>query len=110
MIKAINQIAIFFLEIVMLISYGYFGFTQPLNFITRLLFAIVIVFAAIALWAIFAAPKSRRRLEMPYLIIFRASMFFVAALFVFLTGYKNFAITLAALTIITQTISYFTEP
>ena len=109
MIKTINQIVVFFLEIIMLIVFGYFAFTTKWSFILKLLSSIFMVTTAIALWAFFAAPKSGHRLKMPYLAIFRAGMFLLAALLLFLSGNVNLAIALAALVIVTQIISYFTE-
>ncbi len=109
MIKSLNQILVFILEIIMLISYGYFGMTRQWNLAVKLSFTIIVVSIAILLWSIFAAPKSGRRLEMPYLSIFRALMFSLAAFLLFESGHKNFAIIIFVLSLLTQTISFFTE-
>lgn len=109
MIKIMNQGAIFLLEITMLVSYGYYGITRQWGLGAKLLFTVFILSIAIALWSIFAAPKSGHRLEMPYLAIFRGGMFFIAAFFLFQTGYKNIALLLVVLAIITQVVSLFTE-
>ncbi len=109
MIKSANQITVFVLELIMFITYGYYGMSKQWNFIPRHLFTMLIVSAAITLWAILAAPKSAHRLKMPYLLIFRATMFLFAAMFLLQLEHKNMAIAMALLTIITQTISYFTE-
>ncbi len=109
MIKVITQIITFLLEITMLITYGHYGLNRPWDFMYRLLFAILIISVAVLLWSVFAAPKSEYRLEMPYLVIFRAGMFFIAAVFLFQSGYRNIAIALSAVTIVTQTTSYFVE-
>lgn len=108
-IKITNQTITFLLEIAMLISFGYYGMTRSWHFFPRLLFTIVILAVAIGLWAILAAPKSARRLKMPYQTIFRIAMFLLSASLLFQTGQKGIAIILACLAIITQTISYFTE-
>ena len=109
MIKSINQIFVFILEIIMLISYGYFGMTRQWNLASRLLLALLIVSIAILLWARFAAPKSVHRLRMPYLAFFRVLMFSVSAFMLFQSGHKNFALIVFAFALLTQTISYFTE-
>lgn len=108
-IKTINQIATFALEITMFIAYGYYGLNRTWSLTYRILFTTLIISTAIALWAIFAAPKAGHRLEMPYLAIFRAGMFFIAAFFLFQSGYKNIAVILAGFIIITQIVSYFAE-
>lgn len=109
MIKSINQIVAFALEIIMLVTYGYFGMTRPWNLIVRLLFTILVISLAVLLWSKFAAPKSGQRLKMPYLALFRAAMFLVAAFFLFQTGHKNLAFMVTGVIIITQLVSYFTE-
>lgn len=109
MIKLINQVVVFILEIIMLITFGYFGFARQWNIIPKILLTIFIIATAIGLWAIFAAPRSGHRLEMPYLAIFRASMFLLAAFLLFQLENKNLAIALATLAIVTQIISYLNE-
>jgi hypothetical protein len=108
-IKITNQALTFLLEIAMLISFGYYGMTRSWNFFPRLLFTIAILAIAICLWAILAAPKSTRRLKMPYQAIFRIGMFLLSAFLLFQSGQKGIAIMLACFAMVTQAISYFTE-
>jgi len=61
------------------------------------------------LWAFFAAPKSVHRLKMPYLAIFRASIFLIASFLLYQTEQKNIAIAFALLAIVTQAVSFFAE-
>lgn len=109
MIKGINLVIVFLLEVAMLVSYGLYGMTRQWSFLPKLLFTIFIISTAIVLWSIFAAPKSGYRLEMPYLAIFRAGMFLLSAWCLYESGYKNIALVLALLTAITQIVSLFTE-
>jgi uncharacterized protein DUF2568 len=109
MIKSLNQIVVFILEIIMLFSYGYFGMRMQWNSSSRVVFTILFLSGAIILWSIFAAPKSRHRLKMPYLPIFRMLMFSLSAFLFFQSGHKNFAIMIFILALLTQTIGYFTE-
>jgi len=53
-IKIINQVTVFLLEITMLIAYGFYGMTRQWNFLPKLLFTIGIFSAAIILWSVFA--------------------------------------------------------
>jgi uncharacterized protein DUF2568 len=109
MIKSINQILVFILEMIMLFSYGYFGMTRQWNFSPKLLFTFLFVSAAIILWSIFAAPKSGRRLAMPYLSIFRMLMFSLSAFLLVECGYKNFGMIVFIFSLVTQAMSLFTE-
>ncbi len=109
MIRTVNQVIVLLLEIIMFITFTYFGLTRQLNFVPKILLTLIIISTSIALWAIFAAPKSGHRLEMPYLALFRAAMFFLAALLLFQLENRRLAIALATMAIVTQIISYFKE-
>lgn len=109
MLKIINQITTFLLEIAMLASLGYYGMSRSWNLLPRLLLGIGLIGIAISLWAVFAAPKSGKRLRMPYLVIFRACMFILASILLFMSGQKSYAILFVVLAIVSQTVSYFTE-
>ncbi len=109
MIKFLNQILVFILEIAMLISYGYFGLTREWNFPLKISFSVILVCIAILVWSIFAAPKSGHRLEMPYLQIFRMFMFSLSAFLLFQSGLKNFAALTFILALLSQIICLFTE-
>lgn len=109
MLKTINQVIVFLLEMAMLVTYGYYGMTRPWNLALKLLFTFLILAAAIGLWSVFAAPKSGQRLEMPYLALFRAGMFLTAAFLLFQCGHRNTALIFAVIILITQAVSWFTE-
>jgi hypothetical protein len=47
---------------------------------------------------------------MPYLALFRALILSFSAWLLFQSGHKNFAVFIFVLTLLTQTVSYFTEP
>jgi hypothetical protein len=109
MLKSTNQILVFFLELAMLTIYANYGYSMHTNIFIRSAFAILLTLTAIILWARFAAPKSTHRLTMPYLAVFRTTMFLTAAFLVHKLGYENIAILMTAMIIITQIISYFSE-
>lgn len=108
MVKSVNQTFVFFMELVMIGSLAYYGYKQS-TFVNRYLLAILLPAIAITLWAIFAAPKSSNRLNLPYLVIFRAAMFLIASLLLYLSGNKVVAWITAIIAIVTQVIAYYTE-
>jgi len=107
--KTLNQAIVFLLEISMLISLGYYGFSKSWSLLPKTIFAFFLIVFAIFLWAFFAAPKSVHRLKMPYLAIFRASIFLIASFLLYQTEQKNIAIAFAVLAIVTQAVSFFAE-
>lgn len=109
MLKSAIQIVVFLLELCMLAAFGCYGYSRPADMLLRVGLAAGLVIAAIILWAVLAAPNSRYRLPLPALAIFRATMFLVAAFFVYCLGYRNMAFIMAAIAVTTQILSCFTE-
>ncbi|MEX6686820.1 YrdB family protein [Danxiaibacter flavus] len=109
MLKAIFQVIVFIMELVMLYSFGFFAYKAGSNTLTHYTLAILLTAGCIILWGVFAAPKSAKRLNMPYLGLFRCGMFLTAALFLFLLDLKTMAIAMAALAVITQVASFYVE-
>lgn len=109
MLKTLNQTITFLLEVAMLISFGYYPMVKSWNLLPKISLAISLIVAAVLLWAIFAAPRSVNRLDMPYLALFRGALFLIASFLLYQSGQKNIALVLAALAIVTQTFSFITN-
>jgi hypothetical protein len=62
-LKAANLALSFFLELCMVVAYGYWGFTTGSDLVGQLLLGIGVPLAVIIVWGIFMAPASRRRLR-----------------------------------------------
>lgn len=110
MLKIINQTIVFLIELIMFGSFAYFGFQKGNDLFQKYGFAIILSFLAIFMWAYWAAPKSGNRLSMPYLAIFRLSLFLLASYFLHKCGHTKFALILAFISLITQISSVFLEP
>ena len=87
-LKYLNYFIVFILELVMIASFAYYGYRRNTTQFNRYLLAFSLSFAAIILWAWFAAPKSSHKLRMPYLALFRAAMFLAASFAMWQLGYK----------------------
>ena len=85
--KAFHDIIAFIVEIVMLIALGIAGYQLVTVLFLKYILAIVLPVLAIILWAIWAAPKSKRRLRFPWLSVFKITLFAITALLLFLTGH-----------------------
>lgn len=109
MVKIALQSLAFILEVIMLGVFGYYGYQNPFWHLPATLSSVILIGLGIILWGILAAPKSKNRLKMPYLALFRGVMFLLAAFFLFQSGFKNYAVIMAFLAISTQIVSYFTE-
>ncbi|AHM59321.1 hypothetical protein D770_05270 [Flammeovirgaceae bacterium 311] len=109
MLKIINQTIVFLIELIMFGSFAYFGFQKGNGLFEKYGFAIILTLLAIILWAYWAAPKSNNRLTMPYLAMFRLSLFFLASYFLYRCGQTKFAIILTIVSAVTQIASIFLE-
>ncbi len=105
-IKAINLIATFFLEIAMLVSFGYFGFHYPQNTVMKYIAMIGLPLTAISLWGIFAAPKSKFRLQQPSRILFALALFGISIFLLNETEKIMLAAVFAVMVIINQLLLF----
>lgn len=109
MLRYTNQIAVFIIELIMIGSLAYFGFQKGSSTIAKYALAIMLPVLAILLWSYFAAPKSSHRLKMPYLALFRLTLFLIASYLLYKCNKSEAAILVAVLSTITQVVSYFLD-
>jgi hypothetical protein len=96
-LRAANLTLAFGLEIAMLVALGYAGFAATDIQWLRYLLLIGWPALAIVLWAIWAAPKSGRRLPAPALLVFKAAMFGVTTFLLYAAGANAAALLFGAL-------------
>jgi hypothetical protein len=103
-IKAVNLAVAFFLELSMIVAFGYFGFHYPKIILIKYILLILLPVIAMALWGYFAAPKSQHQLHQPFRYFFALAMFGAATALLFLTGNTMLASVFAILVLINQTL------
>lgn len=106
-LKNISSTIVFFLELWMLYAFALFGYNNGSTTISKYVWAILLPATVIAIWAVFAAPKSKNRLKSPYQQLLRIVLFLAAAWFLYTIHQPVSAIILAALAVVTQIISYY---
>jgi hypothetical protein len=75
----------------------------------KILFAILAPLSAAVLWGIFAAPKSRKRLKQPLLLVFKLVMFIGTAILLYLSGHIYVAAVLTFFALLNQSLSIITN-
>jgi glucose uptake protein GlcU len=98
--RAANLALKFLLELAALASFGYAAYVATPNGLLAAAVAVLAPLAGAAIWGIFAAPKSTRRLRDPALLIFETLFFAAAALALLYTGDLNGGIVLFALFVV----------
>lgn len=105
-IKSINLASAFFLEIAMILAFGYFGFHYPQNILLKYVLMIALPLVAIILWGYFAAPKSKHRLQQPYRVLFALAIFGASVFLLNMTGKTMLAAVFAIMVIINQLLAF----
>ncbi len=86
-LRQANLLLAFIIELGMLAALCYAGWTIPHVLWLRIVLAVGLPAIAIALWAMWAAPKAgKRRLKMPALLWFKIAIFLAAAAALWLAG------------------------
>lgn len=95
----------FLLEICMLLSLSYWGFHNHASY----LYGIGLPLLAALLWGIFAAPKSKNRLQMPYRMFFSIGFFWISGILLYETGLTLYAIAFMIVAFISGILAYIFE-
>lgn len=90
--KPLFQLFAFLLELCLLAAIGYWGFRFGETTLLKYVYGIGLPLIAAILWGIFAAPKSKRRLEFSYRLIFESILFILAAFLLYNAGQRSLAI------------------
>jgi hypothetical protein len=106
-IKLINKGIMFLLEICMLLSLSYWGFHNHASM--AYLYGIGLPVLVALLWGVFAAPKSKKRLPMPYRTFFSIGMFWMSGILLYATGLTVYAIAFMIVAFISGTLAYIFE-
>ncbi|WP_420148289.1 YrdB family protein [Spirosoma sp.] len=102
LIRAIHQAIYFMVELSMLASLSYAGFSSAYH---NYLLGIGLPLSAIILWGIFAAPRSTYRLDLPYRSLFTISLFGLSAFLLYQTGQAHLAILFGSIALLSEIIA-----
>ena len=95
LLKGINLALSFFLELVAVAAFAYWGFTISDSGTLNVVLGIGMAVASIVLWGIYAAPKSQRRLQGSALLVFKIIFFALAVIALITAGSTTLGVTLA---------------
>ena len=101
-LKQINQVVAFLLELVMLYMLAVGGNQFGKGNGWRYVLAVGLPVLAIGLWGYFSAPRSEHRLVFPYLSIFHFVLFGSTALLWYLTGHQRSAVLFLVIVILSE--------
>ena len=105
LIKSINQVIYFLVELSMLASLGYTGFQLSQHPFGKYVTGIGLPLLAAILWGVFAAPRSAHRLELPYRSLFALTLFGLTVFLLYRTGQTRLAIYFGSIALICESIA-----
>lgn len=101
-IKSLNLALAFFLELCLLVALGYWGFRIGSGWVARIALGIGVPAVVIAIWGVFLAPTSSRRLHGPWLLLAMIVLFGAATAALYAAGRPTLACVLAALFVVNR--------
>lgn len=107
LIKFINQIIAFLLELFMFISLAYLGFQNGKTVLLKYLLTIGLPLIAIILWGLFAAPNSSYRLEHTPRIFFELVLFLSTAILFYKSEHTTIAFTFGVIVLLCEATAFF---
>lgn len=105
-VKQVNLLVSFLLELVMLYFYSLWAYKTGESEIVKYILAIVIPAAVVAIWAIWAAPKSKYRLINPYRSILKISLCLLAAFLCYKAGQPIWALWFGGIVFINAGLAF----
>ncbi|HEY4788167.1 MAG TPA: YrdB family protein [Bacteroidales bacterium] len=105
-IKSLNLLVSFLLELMMLCLYSYWAYHSREIVVMRYLLAVLVPVAAVVLWGIWAAPKSKRRLKNPARSVFKLALLLLSAVLCFKAGQQSWAIWFGIVTLLNAGLAF----
>ena len=105
-LKIINSVLAFSLELSMFFSISYWGFLQGKTSFSKWAIAIILLAISVTLWGILASPNSQTRLKFPLRLIFEVSMFLIASFLLYKSNLTTLSIWFALLSIVSVSIAF----
>jgi Na+-transporting NADH:ubiquinone oxidoreductase subunit NqrE len=103
-LKVANLALSFFLELCMVLAYGYWGFKTGNGLVIQFLLGIGVPLVVIVIWGIFLAPASKQRLQgVPHWML-EIILFVAAIVALFVAGQPTWATIFAVLYAINVTL------
>ena len=106
LLKNLNLALAFLLELLVLAALCYFGFVIGPNIFVRISLGLGLPIVAIVIWAIFGAPRSKRRLKgFPFLLL-QIIFFGSAAVALYVAGQRVLGIIFALVFVLNTILAY----
>lgn len=104
--KVLNMVLAFLVELAALAGYAYWGFQTPENTIWKFVAGLGLPLLFIIIWSQIFAPKAPFRLEYPWLFIGKLIILLGGAVLLYLTGREVWGLVLGGLVILNLVLGW----
>lgn len=104
--KSVNLALAFVLELAALAAFAYWGFNTGDSSLVHVVLGLGVPVLAAALWGIFAAPKSSRRLQGGAWWVFKVVFFALASAALFVAGQPTLGLVLGVVAAVNLVLLY----
>ncbi len=99
-VKSINLVISFLLELALVAAVAFWGFTVPLPLVGRVLLGLGSAAVVVAGWALFMAPRARRRVPEPARTVVALALFLTASALLITGGRATTGLVFAAVAVL----------
>lgn len=102
----INLALSFLLELAMVVGFGVWGYHIGGMTLLKWVLGLGLPLIIMVFWGMFMAPQATQRLGWPWVPIIAGALFLLAALALYVTGYKTQGLIMAILALINMTLVF----
>lgn len=104
-LHVLNEGLAFLLEVVAIVALAWWGFTAGGNIVASIVLGVGTPVAAMVLWGLFAAPRARFKVALPFVLLVKAVVFGAGALAFHGVGHTTVAIVFAVVVVLNTTLA-----
>jgi hypothetical protein len=104
-LHVLNEGLAFLLELAALAALAWWGFTTGGNVIVHIVLGLGTPVAAMVLWGMFAAPRARFKVALPFVLLVKAVVFGAGALALYGAGHPALAVAFAVVALLNTALA-----
>jgi hypothetical protein len=104
-LHALNEGLAFLLEIAAIVVLAWWGFTTGGHILINIVLGVGAPVAAMVLWGLFAAPRARFKVALPFVLLVKAAVFGAGALAFYGVGHAALAIVFAVVAVLNTALA-----
>ncbi|WP_254715702.1 YrdB family protein [Actinomadura sp. NAK00032] len=104
-LHVLNEGLAFVLEVAAIVALAWWGFTTGGNVVVNIILGIGTPVAAMVLWGLFAAPRARFKVALPFVLLVKAIVFSAGALAFYGVDHATVAVVFAVIAVLNTALA-----